>query len=273
MLFCFSLLRKSVSKIPMNFLRVGLFLMGLGLGITVVKAETPQAYEVGEKLTYHFYYGPFMVGRGTFEVVEKRTDGTIKFSVIVKSNDFISHLYPVDDDITSVYDPIYKRSVDFQQDRKEGETHTWEETFFFYKWAHGQMISYNTGEIKWFDIPKTGVQDKLSTIYYMRDLDWDQRKEAKVTLGNDKRNYDVVIKKLGKETVKTDDFNSIPTFTVEPNTEYLGGFVKKGKMRAWVSDDHYKIPVRVEAKLPFGTVSSALVKVQGVKGWPYAKDN
>jgi len=239
------------------------------LGASTVVATDLPPYQPGEKLTYHFYWGIFMVGRGTFEVGKGQKDGNYVFSFHGKSNNFISSIYPVDDALTSVFDINQRRSINFIQDRKEGDHHVWEETFFFYQLRMGSTESYISGEKKWFNIPAEGVQDKLSTIYYMRCLDWTTRDDASTLLGNDKENFDVKITRLKTERVELDDFVPIPTFQVEPNTEYLSGFVKKGKMLVWVSDDRFKIPVRVVSKLSFGTVSAVLVKVEGVKDWPY----
>ena len=248
----------------------------LSLIMAVAPAESPPLappssppFEAGEKLTYHFYWGIFMVGRGTFEVSKNEKDGRYVFTFHGKSNDFISSLYPVEDFLTSVFDLNRMRSVSFAQDRKEGGGHTSEETVFSYDRGSASTDCRLSGEKKSFSIPPDGVQDKLSTIYYMRCLDWNSRDEATVTLGNDKGNYDVTMTKVTRETVELDDFEPIPTFRVEPTTGYMSGFVKRGKMEVWVSDDKFKVPVRVVAQLPVGTVSAALVRVEGVKEWPY----
>ena len=242
----------------------------LVMGSASARAADALPFKEGEKLTYHFYWGIFMVGRGTFEV-QRDSSGGYVFEVRGKSNDIISAIYPVEEAITSFFDPRFMRSTRFQQDRKEDGDHTWEETFFFYSFGLGSTQSYVSGETKWFEIPKKAVQDKLSTIYFMRCQDWDQQNEHSVVLGNDKQNYEVRIKKLKAETIKLDDFSAIPTFKVEPNTEYLGGFVKKGRMWAWVSNDRFKVPIRVVAKLPVGTVSAELVAVKGIDDWPYTR--
>ena len=252
-----------------HLIRLLIFVLGIFPSMALFAAD-PLPWSFGEKLTYHFYWGFIMVGRGTFEVEKK--DSNSLFTVHVQSNDFISALYPVNDELRSLFNHRKMESINFNQDRREGNDRVWEETFFYYHLKLASTESYITGEKKWFDIPEKQVQDKLSTIYYMRCLDWKTRTSATTTLGNDKGNHDVKITKLKTETVETDDFRPIPTFQVEPNMEYLSGFVKKGKMLVWVSDDTFKIPVRVEAKLPIGTVRAILVKVENVKDWPYDRE-
>ncbi len=229
--------------------------------------ETP--FQVGERLTYHFYWGPFMVGRGTFEVESTDREGVYRFVIDGRSNDFISKLYPVEAHLESDFDWTKQCSIRTLQNRSERAKSTWEESWYYPEKSIASTQSYVSGETKWFEIPQTGVLDKFSMIYFMRGLEWSRRDFASAILGNDKGNYEVKVKKLKEETVELPNFAPIPTFKVEPNTEYLGGFVRKGKMVVWVSDDEHKIPVRVVSQLPVGTVSARLVKVENVKDWRY----
>lgn len=248
-------------------------LIGLGLLLTVPPTDAAPPFQPGEKLTYHFHWGLFMVGRGTFEVGEPDADGNSRFIVRVHSNNLISTIYPVEDVLTSFFDPVRKQAVHFLQERSEGRHKVWEETFFFYSFKQGLTTSYISGERKWFDIPGGGIQDKLSTIYYMRTLDWKDREEAKIVIGNDKGNHEVTMRKIAREQLKMDDFAPIPTFKVEPNSEYMSGFVKKGKMTVWVSEDAWHVPIRVVSKLPVGSIRADLVKVEGIPDWPYELKN
>jgi hypothetical protein len=227
-------------------------------------------FQVGEKLTYHFYWGPFMVGRGTFEVTQGDQKHLYVLTVKGESNDFISPMYPVDDLIQSVFDTRKLRSVSCVHNRKEGKRHVWEESFFFYDHKIASTTSYLSGDQQWYEIPTSGVQDEISNVYFLRCQEWNHPKaEVSVTIANDKGNYDVKFQKKKTETLESPDFAPIPTFLVEPNTQFMRGFLKKGKMQVWVSDDHFKIPVRVTSKLSFGTLCASLVQVEGVPNWPY----
>jgi len=233
-------------------------------------AEPPLPFRTGERLTYHFFWGPFMVGRGTFEVESSQRPGVYRFVIQAKSNDFISTLYPVTARMESDFDWARQYSLHSMQNRMERNTRIWEETWFYPQQRLAGTQSYVSGERKWFEIPEAGVLDKFSMIYFMRGLEWKGRNMATALLGNDKGNFEVTVKKLKEETVKLPDFTPIPTFKVQPDTSYLGGFVRKGKMVVWVSNDAHRIPVRVDSKLVVGTVSARLVKVENVSDWPYS---
>lgn len=238
----------------------------LGLaGATVAAEGLP--YADGERLTYHFYWGVFMVGRGTFEV--RRQKGAVdEFTVVVRSNDFISAIYPVEDTLRSRFDPERQRSLSWEQQRKEGPQQVWEQAWFLYDLGHGWMQSLLTGESKWYEIPRDGVLDKLSLVYAMRHKDWRAKDRYSATLGNDRGNHTVEVRKLGTAVVSLEEFPPIAAFRVEPDPQYLRGFVKRGRMVAWVSDDERKIPLKVVSKLPIGSVSAQLVRAEGVGEWP-----
>lgn len=245
------------------------------VGLALAAAAAPpveEPYADGERLTYHFYWGLFMVGRGTFEV-HREKGGIEEFTVVVRSNDFISAIYPVEDTLRSRFDASRLRSLSSEQVRKEGPHRVWEQVWFFYGPGYGWMESYLTGESKWFEIPSQGVLDKLALVYFMRHKDWRRRDRYAATIGNDKENHPVEVRRLGTEVVKLDDFPPIASFRVEPDPQYLRGFVKRGRMEAWVSDDTRKIPLKVVSRLPVGSVWAQLVRAEGVGEWPTGAPN
>ncbi|MCC7519811.1 MAG: DUF3108 domain-containing protein [Verrucomicrobiae bacterium] len=232
-------------------------------------AASPRAapYADGERLTYHFYWGPLKVGHGTFEV-RREKDGIEEFTVDVRSNGLIAAIYPVEDRLRSRFDPTRLRGLSNEQVRSEGTHRVWEQTWFFHDVGHGWMQSLLTGETKWFEIPAEGSVDKLSLVYLMRHKDWRARDRYRATLGSDRGVQTIEVRKLGTEIVTLDDFPPIAAFVVEPDPKYLRGFVKRGRVTAWVSDDPRAVPLKVLAKLPVGTVQAQLVKAEGVGAWP-----
>ncbi|MDD2711238.1 MAG: DUF3108 domain-containing protein [Verrucomicrobiae bacterium] len=244
-----------------------LFLFALG-----AHAQPPQPFHPGEILTYHVRFGFIMAGRCWFEV-QRDKQGRDVFTVTGQSNDFISTFYPTKDIATSYCDPERQCSVRFFQDRREGKRHCWEDTFFYYSFGKGSTQSYTTGEIKWFDIPPgRQLQDKLSVIYHMRRQDWKTSVSHAAVIGNDKGCFEMEASKTDAGTITLDDFAPIPAFKAEPSSTYLSGFLKKAKVHVWVSDDDFKVPLRIAIKAVFGTLTVELVKVENIPGWPYQKD-
>ncbi|MEK0750762.1 DUF3108 domain-containing protein, partial [Mycobacterium ulcerans] len=93
------------------------------------------------------------------------------------------------------------------------------------------------------------VQDVLSAIYYARNIDYDRYKpgdKIPFSLFLDDEVYDIYIRYLGKEQVNTryGTFNAIKFKPL-----LIKGTIFEGgeQMTVWVSDDHNKVPLRVDS--------------------------
>lgn len=244
-----------------------LCLASLAADAPAAASDVGRPYADGERLTYHFYWGMLMVGRGTFEVRREKS-GIEEFTVTVRSNGLISTIYPVEDVLRSRFDPERLRGVSAEQIRREGPHRVWEQMWFYHDLGHGWMQSLLTGETKWFEISPQGVVDKLAFIYLMRRKDWRAAGRYRAPLGSDRGSQEIEVRKVGTGIVTLDEFPPIAAFGVEPDSAYLRGFVKRGKMQGWLSDDDRKIPLKVLSKLPVGSVSAQLVQAEGVGDWP-----
>ena len=104
------------------------------------------------------------------------------------------------------------------------------------------------------------VLDMLSSLYYVRAQKLEIGKDIVFDIINRERQYPLVVKVLGKETVKTaaGKFNCI---VVEPQFRGEGIFVSKGKsLKVWLTDDEYKMPVKMKTEVFIGSVSAELLE-------------
>ena len=63
-----------------------------------------------------------------------------------------------------------------------------------------------------------------------------------------------------EETVKT-SAGKFPCIVVEPQFRGEGIFVSKGKsLKVWLTDDEYKMPVKMESEVFIGSVSAELLE-------------
>ncbi|MEN9458194.1 MAG: hypothetical protein RL135_768, partial [Bacteroidota bacterium] len=112
------------------------------------------------------------------------------------------------------------------------------------------------------------VQDVLSAIYYARNIDFQKYKpEDRIpfTMFLDNEVYNLYIKYLGKETIKTryGKFNAIKFKPLlVKGTLFEGG----EKMTVWVSDDANHVPLRIESPIVVGSVK---VDMMGYKNLRY----
>ena len=106
-----------------------------------------------------------------------------------------------------------------------------------------------------FAVPSC-VQDVLSAIYYARNIEFSKYKvndQIPFTLFLDYENFNLYIRYLGKETIKT-RYGTFRTIKFSPLL--VKGTIFKGgeHMTVWVTDDANHIPVRIESPIVVGKV-------------------
>ena len=104
------------------------------------------------------------------------------------------------------------------------------------------------------------VLDMLTSLYYVRSKPLEPGKEVVFDIINREEKYPLVVKVLGKETVKT-EAGKFKCIIVEPQFRGEGIFVSKGKdLKVWVTDDEYKMPVKMKVEVFIGSVSAELLE-------------
>ncbi len=106
------------------------------------------------------------------------------------------------------------------------------------------------------------VLDMLSSLYYVRSQKLEVGKDLVFDIVNRSKQYPLLVKVLKKEKVKT-KAGTFNTILVEPQIRGEGIFVSKGKsLKVWVTDDKYKMPVKMTVEVFIGSVSAELLDYQ-----------
>lgn len=104
------------------------------------------------------------------------------------------------------------------------------------------------------------VLDMLSSLYFVRAQKLEKGKDVIFDIINREKQYPLVVKVLGKETVKT-SAGKFDCILVEPQFRGEGIFVSKGKsLKVWLTDDEYKMPVKMKTEVFIGSVSAELLE-------------
>jgi len=109
------------------------------------------------------------------------------------------------------------------------------------------------------DIP---VLDMLSALYYVRAHKLNVGEDVVFDIVNREKQYPLIVKVLKKEKVKVaaGKFNCV---LVEPQFRGEGIFIAKGKsLKVWLTDDEYKMPVKMAVEVFIGSVSAELLEYQ-----------
>ncbi len=217
-----------------------------------------------EELKYGVYYS--FVKAGT---------AYIKNRGLVTLGDKQAYLIQTTAFSASVIDSVFKvRDVNY----------SWIDTRNFTSWGYTQSLREGNyvrdewvifddahhryyGEVKKKKEPRTiagemtiPVLDVLSSLYYVRAQKLEVGKDIIFDIINREEQYPLVVKVTGKETVKTaaGKFNC---FVVEPQFRGEGIFVSKGKsLKVWLTDDKYKMPIKMQTEVFIGSVSAELLE-------------
>ena len=110
------------------------------------------------------------------------------------------------------------------------------------------------------------VQDLISAFYYARTLDFNNAQPGDMFTINtylDDETFPLVIKYIGKETIKT-KAGKFRCIAFHPMLMEGRVFKEQEGMTIWVSDDKNRIPVRAQAEILIGSIKMDLKSYSGV---------
>lgn len=216
---------------------------------------TNTAFMPGESITYNVFYSVagIYVNAGTadFTVNLTRLDNRPVYHVMGRgrTNSGYDWIFKVRDQYESFIDTATFQPLKFIRNIDEGGYKKYENVRFNQK-TNTAVTSEGT-----FKIPDC-VQDVISAIYYARNIDFSKYKvgdKIPFTMFLDNENYNIYIRYLGKETVKT-KYGKFRAIKFRPllvkGTLFEGG----ENMTVWVSDDRNHMPLRVESPIIVGSI-------------------
>jgi len=215
-----------------------------------------RAFNIGEYLEFTVSYGILPAGTAIMAVVDTfRYDGNKCFMIrsTAHSNGFVSTFYKVRDTVFTYidFDGIYSHY--FYKKLREGKYKTEKFTRFDQR-RHLAITGKDT--IRTYPF----VQDAYSSFYYVRTHDIEPGSEIFIGNHTDKKNYPLKVIVHGRETVKVPagEFDCI---VVEPVMRAEGIFKAKGSIKIWLTDDEYKLPVKMQTEVFFlGSIHAKLKK-------------
>lgn len=110
------------------------------------------------------------------------------------------------------------------------------------------------------DTLETDVTDFLTALYYVRAQKLEPGKDIVFDIINREKQYPLIVKVHGRERVKT-PAGHFDCIKVEPQLRGEGIFVAKGKsLTVWLTDDAYRMPVKMKTEVFIGSVSATLLE-------------
>lgn len=220
---------------------------------------------VGEKLKFAVSWMGIPVGYGSLEVKEKLiVNGREAYHVVALAgtNEFLSKLYPVHDEIHSIFDAEDFRSYKFTKTLKEGRYRADEKIIFDHAAKKGHYESFLNKGKKTVDITQ-GTMDLVSAFYWFRSQSVKVGDQAKTTVASEEKAWrtEFWVLKLQKKIIRNK--GAYHTLVVEPKTRLKGILYDRGQAWVYFTVDETRTPIWITLKTPFGPVVGVLKKFGG----------
>lgn len=224
------------------------------------------AFEDGENISFNVFYSVIGLyvnaGTASFTISTDRIGNRPVYHVtgIGSSNPSYDWIFKVRDRYETYIDTANLQPLKFIRNVDEGGFKKYENITF----NHQSNTAITTNGV--FKVPNC-VQDVLSSIYYARNIDFNKYvagDKIPFTMFLDNEVYNLYIKYLGKETVKT-KYGKFHAIKFKPllvkGTLFEGG----EKMTVWVSDDGNHIPLRIESPIVVGSVKVDMMQYRNLR--------
>ncbi|HSD65816.1 MAG TPA: DUF3108 domain-containing protein, partial [Vicinamibacteria bacterium] len=206
-------------------------------------------------------YARLLAGRASLAVEAGGGGTSFRFVAAARSQGFFAWLFRfrVDDRTVAEWDPGTSCSLGIEKRLREGRA------------ARDQVVRIDpvSGRVAVEDRKvaervfslQPCVLDVLSALFVTRARGVSEREPLRLPVFDNGKSYVLEVRFRGRERVDLPEplGRRVPTVVVEPIlAEGTGLFVKKGRLRIWLTDDERRLPVRLRSRVAIGSVSADL---------------
>lgn len=244
------------------WLTLSLFFCEVAFG---VERDSEPPIFPGEKLTYRLSWGVFNVGTVVMEVgdiVELGGKPAYKFIFSVSTNSFADAFYRVRDQFTSFADLSLSYSLLFRKRQVHRKRTRVAEVTFDWEKNHA-LYSIDGKKRTTIALPGKAL-DPLSGIFAARTLGLAAGRSFSLLL-TDGKSHGYADLEVVAGPVLDLKAGKFETLLVRPNLSRVSEvFRKKGRafLKVWVSNDKYRIPVRMVGKVKWGKFRADLLSIE-----------
>ncbi|MFH0732144.1 MAG: DUF3108 domain-containing protein [Candidatus Omnitrophota bacterium] len=230
----------------------------------------PIKLPLGEKLTYQVKWLGINAGTIVANIapqLEQINDrSACKVRVTVRTSDFCSAIYRIEDEYTSYIDAETMATLRHEVHRREGRYKKDAITDFDQQQHMAYFENLLDKSKKSFKIPEN-AQDTLSACYYFRTLKLKLGERIKYFVVNNEQNYELFGVIEDKKFIRIKELGNFESFFIQPYAKELNGEkVKKGKVSGYFSADEKRLPLLAVVEAPlFTKVTATLSKVEKIE--------
>ena len=233
-----------------------------------------KAFELGEELVFKIRYGFVKAGKAVMKIksLEERGSKMVyHIQTTARSVSGFDWIYKVRDEVNSFVDYHGLYPLRFEKKLREGgyKADLFVDYFHEDSIAKVEFIRYEKNmDVR--KIKKSTIKippyanDILSAFYLVRNQNIEVGKPIYLTTNEKEKVYDLEISVYGKEIIEV-EAGKFRCFQIEPLLKGEGIFKQKGRLKVWLTDDEYKIPVQMTSEVVIGHITTELVEIKGVK--------
>ncbi|MCZ2223824.1 MAG: DUF3108 domain-containing protein [Chitinophagales bacterium] len=223
-------------------------------------------FQDGETITFKIFYNALGMyidaGTASFTTTLTTFNNTPVYHIVGlgTSNSSYDWIFKVRDRYETFIDTASLQPLKFMRNVDEGG-YKFYENITFNRQTNSAITTKGI-----YKVPNC-VQDVLSAIYYARNIDFAKYNvgdKIPFTLFLDNELFNLYIKYMGKETIKT-RYGKFRAIKFKPllikGTIFEGG----EKMTVWVSDDANHIPLRIESPIAVGKVKVDMMMYKNIR--------
>jgi hypothetical protein len=194
---------------------------------------------------------------GSMELEAKNENGEVQITLRTRSNAAMSSIYPVDNIIETRH--IGGNFIITKVRQQEGS----------FSSDIGYTIFLRDKRVFWVDrlrnrysnetIPNSEVLDTLLSFYYLRNRPLQVGKTEILHIYDGDTYAPVPVEIVRQEEVRLRNFTKVDSLVLRHVRQKGGIFRRTGDMTAWLTNDDFKVPVRIETSTPLGNVTVELV--------------
>ncbi len=243
------------------------FLLFYLVSLISFSQNKPPAFNDGEFLKYKLSYGPINAGFATLEIEDHFEINKEMFHIIGKgwTTGMTDLFFSVKDNYETYFTKKSIQPFRFIRKIDEGGYTKDKEILFDFKSNIVTVLDHKKSTENTYSI-HAKVQDMLSSLYYLRTVDFNVLKEGDIIsidmfLDNEIYKLHLIFK--ARKIIK---FNNkrIKTLLLQPTVQKGRVFKSNESVTFWISDDMNKIPIKVKASIMVGSIKAELVEYKGL---------
>ena len=217
-------------------------------------AQAP--FKIGESLQYHAEFNRVRVGEAELKVSAIEEINTIKSYHIIyvaKTKGLADRLFKIRDQIDIWIDKEGFFTHRLIKNINQGNYKNKVDVRFDY---NKSVAKTSTKEIS-IDFK---ARDSFSLFYYLRTILLNENDIMSFSSFEGRRIVDYKLQIKGNEIIRT-ELGNITCTVIRPYQEGGNLFKNQGDMQIWISDDEKRLPVKIQIKMKFGSMTLLLKKV------------